>query len=168
VSTEAAGQSIAAGRIRASDAEREEYARIVRESVGEGRLTLGEGDERLAAIYAATYRDDLGPSIADLPRPDTGERQGYGYRGHRGESRGEISQATTGRSGPPRLWHAVAFLRHLSFVVVVGAVLITIWALSSTHFFWPAIPLFFLVMGLMRHGMFWWVGRWRGYGRYWR
>jgi hypothetical protein len=31
--------------------------------VGEGRLTLAEGDERLAAIYATRFRDELRPLI---------------------------------------------------------------------------------------------------------
>jgi Domain of unknown function (DUF1707) len=165
----AARAAAGAGRIRASDAEREEYARVVRESVGEGRLTLGEGDERLAGIYASSFRDELGPFVADLPRADlpradTGERSGYGYRGHRGQ----LSQTPSGQPVSPRLFHAFAFLRHLSFVAMIAAVLLTIWALSSAHVFWPAIPLIFLGFGLFRHGMFWWFGSRRGWGRYGR
>lgn len=37
--------------VRASDAEREHVARILRAAAGEGLLTLGEADERLAALY---------------------------------------------------------------------------------------------------------------------
>jgi hypothetical protein len=53
--------------VRASDAEREEFARIVREAVGEGRLSLEEGDERLGKIYESRFRADLPPIIQDLP-----------------------------------------------------------------------------------------------------
>ena len=44
-------------RVRASDAERESYAERVRKAVGEGRLTMDEGDQRMLSIYAV-----------DLPR----------------------------------------------------------------------------------------------------
>ena len=42
--------------VRTSDAEREQVARVLRAAVGEGMLTLEEGDERLAATYAARFR----------------------------------------------------------------------------------------------------------------
>src|SRR3954468_16709877 len=54
-------------RIRASDAEREQVAHILRTAMGEGRLTLDEGEERLTAVYQAVYRDDLEQLTADLP-----------------------------------------------------------------------------------------------------
>ena len=56
-------------RIRASDAERERVADVVRRAVGDGRLTLVEGDERLATTYAAVHRADLVPVTADLEAP---------------------------------------------------------------------------------------------------
>ena len=40
--------------------------------MAEGRLTLEEGEERLAAAYAAKYRDELKPLTTDLP--DGGRR----------------------------------------------------------------------------------------------
>jgi hypothetical protein len=52
--------------IRASDAEREQVAEIVRRAVGDGRLTLVEGDERLAGVYACVHRGELVPFTADL------------------------------------------------------------------------------------------------------
>lgn len=52
--------------VRASDAEREQVAEIVRRAVGDGRLTLVEGDERLAGIYASVHRGDLLPFTSDL------------------------------------------------------------------------------------------------------
>ena len=53
-------------RVRASDADREQVADLIRRAVGDGRLTLGEGDERLAAAYGATHRGDLVPITEDL------------------------------------------------------------------------------------------------------
>lgn len=57
----------ATGDVRASDAEREQVARILRAAAGEGLLTLGEADDRLAALYASRWRSELAPLTADLP-----------------------------------------------------------------------------------------------------
>jgi len=43
-------------------------------------------------------------------------------------------------------------------VVLTALFLTGLWVLSGAHFFWPAFPLLFLVMGLVRHA------RWRHYG----
>ncbi|WP_433799719.1 DUF1707 SHOCT-like domain-containing protein [Actinomycetospora sp. CA-084318] len=57
--------------VRASDAEREQVADLVRRAVGDGRLTMVEGDERQRAAYAATFRHELAPITADLaPLPE--------------------------------------------------------------------------------------------------
>ena len=55
-------------------------------------------------------------------------------------------------------WALDHFAGHAGFVAVIAAVLVGLWALSHAHFFWPAIPLIFLVMGLMRHARY---GRYR-------
>lgn len=52
--------------MRASDADREHVAEVVRTAVSDGRLTLVEGDERLRDAYAARFRRDLEPITADL------------------------------------------------------------------------------------------------------
>ncbi len=56
--------------IRASDAEREQVAEVVRTAVADGRLTMVEGDERLRDAYAAIFRRDLTPITADLQPVD--------------------------------------------------------------------------------------------------
>lgn len=53
--------------VRASDADRERVAAILRRAAGQRLLTPAEVDERLAAVYAATYQTDLRPLTADLP-----------------------------------------------------------------------------------------------------
>jgi hypothetical protein len=123
-----------ATRMRTSDQEREQIAEILRAAMTEGRLNLEEGEERLAAAYAAKYRDELGPLTADLP--DGGRR-----------ALAETPQA--------RLATRRGLRRHASFVVMTAIVLTGLWAISGAHFFWPAIPLIFLFMGLVRHA------RWR-------
>ena len=61
------GTSAGPARLRTSDAEREQIAEILRAAMTEGRLDLTEGEERLAAAYAAKFRDELAPLTADLP-----------------------------------------------------------------------------------------------------
>jgi hypothetical protein len=56
--------------LRASDADRERVANVLREAAGDGRLTMDELDERLDAVYAAKTYAELEPITHDLP--DTG------------------------------------------------------------------------------------------------
>lgn len=53
--------------VRASDAERDWAAELIRAAFAEGRLTPAELDERLAAAYAAKTRADLRDLTGDLP-----------------------------------------------------------------------------------------------------
>ncbi|MET0415139.1 MAG: DUF1707 domain-containing protein [Actinoplanes sp.] len=117
-------------RVRTSDSEREQIAEILRAAMTEGRLDLAEGEERLATAYAAKFRDELRPLTADLP--DGGRR-----------ALAETPQA--------KLATRRSLRRHAMFVVSIGMILTGFWILSGAHFFWPVIPLAFLVMGLVRH-----------------
>ncbi|BBH67191.1 hypothetical protein ACTI_38760 [Actinoplanes sp. OR16] len=117
-------------RLRTSDTEREQVAEILRAAMAEGRLDLGEGEERLAAAYAAKYRDELAPLTADLP--DGG--------------RAALARTPTARAATRR-----SLRRHGSFILILAGVLTGLWMLSGAHFFWPVIPIAFLVMGLIRH-----------------
>ena len=53
--------------LRASDADRERVANVLREAAGDGRLTMDELDERLDAVYAAKTYAELEPITRDLP-----------------------------------------------------------------------------------------------------
>src|SRR5215813_4027020 len=53
--------------MRASDADRERVAEVLRTAASEGRLHLDELDERLAAVYAARTYAELEPLTRDLP-----------------------------------------------------------------------------------------------------
>lgn len=116
--------------IRASDVEREHVARILRAAAGEGMLSLGEADERLAALYASRFRAELSPLTADLPDG------GRPLLENTAEAR---SAAQTG------------LFRHVLTVVVVAALLVTGWVLSDTDFFWPAWPLAFMALSVFGH-----------------
>ena len=65
--TDAADPSTATSGTRASDEERADVVGALHRGGGEGRLTLEEVDERIAAAYAARFREELGPLVADLP-----------------------------------------------------------------------------------------------------
>ncbi len=117
-------------RLRTSDAEREQVATILRAAMTEGRLTLAEGEERLGAVYAAKFRDELVPLTADLPD-----------HGRRALAETPEAVAATRR----------AVRAHAGFVMAAALFLTGLWALSGAHFFWPLIPLIFLVVGLKRH-----------------
>jgi hypothetical protein len=55
------------GNLRASDADRERVADVLRQAAGDGRLTMEELDERLDAVYAAKTYAELEPITRDLP-----------------------------------------------------------------------------------------------------
>jgi hypothetical protein len=132
-------------RIRASDAEREEYAQILRAAMTEGRLSLEEGEERLGKVYAATYRDELDPLTTDLP---------------------EGGRAALFKTPEFQTKVRQHLRTHTGRVGAIAAVLIGIWVLTAAvtepYFFWPAIPIGFLLVGLWRHRM------WTRYGQHWR
>ncbi|MEU4622988.1 DUF1707 domain-containing protein [Actinoplanes sp. NPDC023801] len=122
--------------LRTSDAERETVAEILRAAMAEGRLDLTEGEERLTAAYASRYRDELAPLTADLPDG-----------GRRALARTPQARAATRRS----------LGRHASVVLIAAGVLTALWIVSGADFFWPVIPLSFLVIGLIKHARY---GRW--------
>jgi hypothetical protein len=117
-------------RLRTSDSEREQIAKILRAAMTEGRLTLEEGEERLGAVYAAKFRDELVPLTADLP--ENGRR-----------ALAEMPEAVAATRRDVR--------RHASFVAFAAIALTALWLLSGAQFFWPIFPLFFLFIGLKRH-----------------
>lgn len=57
----------AAGAIRASDADRDRIADILREALAEGRLDAEEHSERIDAVYRAKTVGELEPIVHDLP-----------------------------------------------------------------------------------------------------
>jgi len=79
--------------LRASDAQREAVANVVRSALDDGRLQFDELDERLGAVYTARTHGELAGTIDDIvpapvryvpppavrhpawPRPDVSERK---------------------------------------------------------------------------------------------
>ncbi|MFP1629206.1 DUF1707 domain-containing protein [Streptomyces sp. 5K101] len=60
--------------LRASDADRDRFADILRDALAEGRLDAEEHSERIDAVYRAKTLGELEPLVADLPA--TGRRTG--------------------------------------------------------------------------------------------
>jgi Domain of unknown function (DUF1707) len=60
--------------VRASDAEREQAVALLQRSFADGRLTLDELEERVAAAYAARTRAELSDLTADLPAAEPPRR----------------------------------------------------------------------------------------------
>jgi hypothetical protein len=58
--------------LRASDADRERHAEVLRRAAGEGRLTLDELDERLTTVYESRTHTELQRLIADVVVPGGG------------------------------------------------------------------------------------------------
>ncbi|MFI5783627.1 DUF1707 domain-containing protein [Nocardia sp. NPDC051570] len=105
---------------RVSDAERQRVADLLARSVGEGRIDLGEYDERLTRVYAAVTQDDLRIVVADLPKAAVPTRN---------------STTTTARIP---LWQRIEGGAWLA----VGVVNLLIWAAVSLGvgelvYFWP-------------------------------
>ncbi|WP_309235672.1 DUF1707 domain-containing protein [Streptomyces sp. TRM64462] len=89
----------AAPAMRASDADRDRIADILREALAEGRLDAEEHAERVDAVYRAKTLGELEPLVADLPAPGTHRQtaaapRAYGYApaGAAGEAGGQAEK----------------------------------------------------------------------------
>ena len=102
---------------RASDADRERVAELLRDHYGAGRLSEEELSERVEAAYASGTTAELEVLTADLPSPpDSGRRP---------------------RRGP---LDNTGFRIHFTVYLVVNVMLIGIWAASGAGYFWPVWP----------------------------
>jgi len=108
--------------LRASDAEREHHAELLREHAAQGRLTVDELDERLDRVYAARTLGELVPIVSDLPAPE-----------------------------PPRAPPRRRSQRRPDLVpfIAVNLLLIVIWAATGAGYFWPIWPLLGWGIGLI-------------------
>jgi hypothetical protein len=53
--------------VLASDLERDEAANLVSQAVGEGRLSIEEGLQRIDAVLRSRHRHEIGSLVVDLP-----------------------------------------------------------------------------------------------------
>jgi hypothetical protein len=125
--------------IRASDADRQRVAAILRRHCADGRLTLDELDERLTEVYAARTMGSLvGPAgpLRDLPdlAPPPPEQV-----------------IRMERRPVPAM--PVRFLpEHIAAYVAVNVLLVVSWALSGAGTFWPLWIILIWGAALAAHG----------------
>ncbi|HYH32290.1 MAG TPA: DUF1707 domain-containing protein [Pseudonocardia sp.] len=126
--------------LRASDAEREAVADLLREAATEGRLTMAEADDRQAAAYAAVTREELAPLTADLPvdRP----------------APPPPPVPSRGRRGPLTDAARRRLAVHAAVVGFLAVFLVTRWAIDQDPFFWPVFPVFWLGLSVLLHHRF--------------
>lgn len=117
-----------APELRASDADRERVAEVLRDAVAEGRLDMAEFEERLDATYRARTYGELAPITRDLPvsagaaltprvsmSKDPAEQGSWGGRivGGEGTSRWAVGVMSgfqrKGRWTAPRRFNSFAF-----------------------------------------------------------
>ncbi len=70
--------------LRASDAEREQAADVLRVAASEGRLNVDELEDRLGSVYNVRTRTELDRLIADVNPERLGHEQPIAARGRRG------------------------------------------------------------------------------------
>jgi hypothetical protein len=116
-------------RIRASDADRDRTAALLREHHAAGRLTADEFNERLDKAYAAKTLGELDELLADLPGIDLYKLPDHG-----------LPRGRPGGSGPPPLpWMmAPARMSHawrpaFGSWVSVSLIAFFVWLLSGRN-----------------------------------
>jgi hypothetical protein len=117
--------------VRASDADRERVAAILRAAAGKGLLTLDEVDQRLAAVYAATHVAELAPVTADLPEG--------------GRTLAPVDLRARARA-------RVTARAHIAGYLGIVALLVAIWvATGADSHFWPIWPALGMLPGVVSH-----------------
>lgn len=88
--------------LRASDADRDRVADILREALAEGRLDAEEHSERLDRVYAAKTMGELEPLVRDLPAGRAAAPVSAAPRGYHGDGSGENPTLVAVMSGAER------------------------------------------------------------------
>jgi hypothetical protein len=109
------------GGLRASDADRDRVAAVLRQHCSAGRLTFEELSDRLGRVYEARTLDQLFALTNDMPDP---------------EPHPHLTEYL------PRLRPIVPARRRALAVdaatyAVVSAVLVAVWAVTGGGYFWP-------------------------------
>lgn len=124
--------------IRASDAEREQIAKLLQTAAGEGRLTPEEAGDRLARASTARYRDELEDLLVDLPPV--------------------IRETPRGRSAPRAFWIVGGLLRAATFA---GLLAFFFWGVGLWPMWINGMLGFFAITRALRFGWYarrrWWM-----------
>jgi hypothetical protein len=115
--------------LRAADVDREFDAERLRAALNEGRLTLGEYDDRLRDTYAARTYGDLKGILADLPEVTPAARSQL----MPSTLASPVPAGGPAASGHTRRWIAAVW----SGWVTTALITVAIWAMTGAHYFWP-------------------------------
>jgi hypothetical protein len=148
--------------MRASDADRERIAALLRDNYAAGRLTSDEFNERLDKAYAAKTLGDLNALTTDLPAPDLPASDLSSYPGGAGQPPQPVQPGGPVMGGSGRF--SPAWRAAVGSYVSISLVCFVVWLLSGANsnlwFLWP--------VGIFGAGL---IGRWvtgappGGYGR---
>jgi hypothetical protein len=124
--------------MRASDADREVVRVVLADAYADGRLAREEYDDRLGALYGSKTLGDLPPLVADLVLPD-------------GPAAAPASLAAADlRTRGARKWRKDVE-ESLAAFLVPSIICTVIWiAAAGRGFFWPAFPMLFMGINLVR------------------
>mgnify|MGYP002624110249 CR=1 FL=1 len=127
--------------MRASDADRAAVAERLRVALEEGRLDLGEYDDRLQRVYASKTYGELDLLVADLPAPAPSDRsQLVPYRP------ADVSEPGAGEAEPAPARYPHATRRWLAEIwggyLSVTAIVVGVWGVvcvmtGELMYFWP-------------------------------
>lgn len=109
---------------RASDADRDKAAALLREHHAAGRLDAGEFTERLEAALSARTLGDLDALMADLPPADIYPLPDA--RLHR-----------PGRGGPPRPGRSAQWGAGAGSLLTLTLMCLVLWGLTGRAYLWP-------------------------------
>lgn len=90
--------------LRASDADREQVAEVLRDALAEGRLDMEEFEERLEATYKARTYKELEPLTRDLPAPGVRTPASAVPGAGRAPDTGDWAGRIVGGEGRPSQW----------------------------------------------------------------
>lgn len=116
-------------RIRASDADRDRTASLLREHHAEGRLTAEEFHERLDRALTAKTRGELDELLADLPGIDLYRLPAAGIRpAPPGARRSRLRPGGSGLDQPGQRWLVSRRAGAWAAWAAVNALLFVLWA----------------------------------------
>lgn len=136
---------MAASRIRAGDADRQQSVDRLARHFTDGRLDSGEYDERVRRAYASVYLDELPPLFSDLPaEPMSLDGYDRAWR----QAHGSVDRSAHD-------WHGAApslvrGLRRMAVFALLAMVLL--WIIVATHGIFFPIPLIWIGLFGLRAG----------------